>query len=326
MTGTSAIPSWRAASSRAWPAITSLSAPTSTGFVQPNSLMDAAIWATCSGVCVRGFVIRGISRVNRPCFYFDVDSDFHNSTHLPFASVVRCRPVMPDPVRVLLLRVHRLIHRNATRLGNLGHRLPRLGQDRLLARQLRNPAQGNVAVRRRNLAAVSQAPQDVGCGDRSGASQEGIKNKITFVRERFDEELRQRTWEWCGVRALAALGLDFDHIGRARNAGEAAIAVAGARLPRCRSACAGAEQTTAGCGLRIIRRVIEAVLRDVADRRWAKLDASLRRREVKQRFPGVLEAIPPPARYAVIRLPPAQFVDEPPAPLAHVRDQQVLHV
>ena len=38
-------------------------APTRMGLVQPNSFMDAATCATCSGVCVRGFVMRGISRL-----------------------------------------------------------------------------------------------------------------------------------------------------------------------------------------------------------------------------------------------------------------------
>ena len=51
----------RAASRRAWPAMMIPSAPARIGFVQPNSAMDAAIWATCSSLCVRAFRAKGIS-------------------------------------------------------------------------------------------------------------------------------------------------------------------------------------------------------------------------------------------------------------------------
>src|ERR1022692_5208615 len=40
-----------------------ISAPTRIGLVQPNSFMDAATCAICSGVWVRGFVTRGISQL-----------------------------------------------------------------------------------------------------------------------------------------------------------------------------------------------------------------------------------------------------------------------
>jgi len=40
----------------------SLSVPTRIGFVQPHSLIEAAIPAICSLLCVRGFVARGIRR------------------------------------------------------------------------------------------------------------------------------------------------------------------------------------------------------------------------------------------------------------------------
>ena len=48
MTGTSVIPSFRAAAKRAWPAMITPSAPTRIGFVHPNSMMLAATCATCS--------------------------------------------------------------------------------------------------------------------------------------------------------------------------------------------------------------------------------------------------------------------------------------
>ena len=44
----------RAASSRPWPARMPPCSSTSTGLVQPNSTMLAAIWSTCASLCVRG--------------------------------------------------------------------------------------------------------------------------------------------------------------------------------------------------------------------------------------------------------------------------------
>lgn len=61
MQGTSFIPSFRAASTRPCPAMMPFSPSTSTGFVQPNSRMLAAIWATCSSLWVRAFRAYGIS-------------------------------------------------------------------------------------------------------------------------------------------------------------------------------------------------------------------------------------------------------------------------
>jgi hypothetical protein len=61
MTGISSIPSLRAARTLACPARMPSSPSTKTGFVQPNSLIEAAIWATCSRLWVRGLLARGIS-------------------------------------------------------------------------------------------------------------------------------------------------------------------------------------------------------------------------------------------------------------------------
>jgi hypothetical protein len=58
MAGTSVKPSGRAANSLAWP----LSAPTRIGLVHPHSRIEAAIWAICWGLCVRGLALLGISR------------------------------------------------------------------------------------------------------------------------------------------------------------------------------------------------------------------------------------------------------------------------
>jgi hypothetical protein len=56
------MPSCRAASTLAWPAISPPSSPTSAGVVQPHSLMLAAIAATWASVWVRTFFAYGISR------------------------------------------------------------------------------------------------------------------------------------------------------------------------------------------------------------------------------------------------------------------------
>ena len=54
ITGTSASPSLRAASSRPWPARMPAFSSTRIGLVQPNSTIEAAIWSTCASLCVRG--------------------------------------------------------------------------------------------------------------------------------------------------------------------------------------------------------------------------------------------------------------------------------
>jgi CubicO group peptidase (beta-lactamase class C family) len=46
--------SFRAASSRPWPARIPPCSSTSTELVHPNSTIDAAIWSTCASLCVRG--------------------------------------------------------------------------------------------------------------------------------------------------------------------------------------------------------------------------------------------------------------------------------
>src|SRR5580704_6114997 len=56
------MPSCRAASTLAWPAIKPPSSPTSAGDVQPHSLMLAAIAATWASVWVRALRAYGISR------------------------------------------------------------------------------------------------------------------------------------------------------------------------------------------------------------------------------------------------------------------------
>jgi hypothetical protein len=62
ITGTSVMPRRRAASKRPWPAMTTSSAPISTGLTKPNSAIEAAIYATCSSECVRALPANGMSR------------------------------------------------------------------------------------------------------------------------------------------------------------------------------------------------------------------------------------------------------------------------
>jgi hypothetical protein len=61
ITGTSCMPSFRAASSRPWPAMMPFLPSTRIGLVQPNSRMEAAISATCRSEWVRAFLANGIS-------------------------------------------------------------------------------------------------------------------------------------------------------------------------------------------------------------------------------------------------------------------------
>jgi len=58
--GTFPSPSSFAAASRPWPAITPFAPSRRIGFVNPNSLMLAAIWAICSSECVRGSFCTGL--------------------------------------------------------------------------------------------------------------------------------------------------------------------------------------------------------------------------------------------------------------------------
>src|SRR5690242_6026135 len=47
---------------------------------------------------------------------------------------------------------------------------------------------------------------------------------------------------------------------------------------------------------------------------------------MKDRLPGVLETIAPSAWHTIVRLAPAELVNEVPTPLAYVRDGEVFHV
>ena len=119
---------------------------------------------------------------------------------------------------------------------------------------------------------------------------------------------------------------DLDHVARPRDAGEATIVIVGSGFSGRSAACASTQQPATGGGLWIVRRVVEAVFGDVPDRLRAKLDPRLRCREVEHWLPGIFESVAPAARYSVVRFPPAQLVDEPPAPLPHVREHKIFHI
>src|ERR1019366_1399129 len=48
--------------------------------------------------------------------------------------------------------------------------------------------------------------------------------------------------------------------------------------------------------------------------------------DLDHRLPSVLKAIVPASRYPVVGFAPAEFVNEAPAPLAPVRNDQILHI
>ena len=131
------------------------------------------------------------------------------------------------------------------------------------------------------------------------------------VRERFHEELDQRARERRGVIALTAFRFHFDHVARSSEAGNFV-----GTTP---------QQAATGRSLWIARRVDDYILGFMTYRFGAKLDL-VSSCEVKDRLPCVLEAIGPAARNAVRRIAPAELVYEPPAPLAHMRQRQLLHV
>jgi len=81
------------------------------------------------------------------------------------------------------------------------------------------------------------------------------------------------------------------------------------------------QQAAPGPGFRIVRRVVEAVLRHVAYGRGAELDLRLAA-IVEDWFESVLESVSPAAGHAVVGLPPAELVHEPPAPQPLMRQHE----
>ena len=91
MVGTFFMPSSFAAIKRPCPAMMILSSPSKIGFTKPNSVMDAAICATCVSECVRAFLAYGISSSTDTCSIFK-SLDFASVMVFyfpPFAAVVR---------------------------------------------------------------------------------------------------------------------------------------------------------------------------------------------------------------------------------------------
>ena len=108
----------------------------------------------------------------------------------------------------------------------------------------------------------------MGRGDRARASGEGIEYNIAWIGERLDEELDQRSRERCRVRALAALGLHFDHIARPRDAGEAPIVIRGAWIfPAAEPRAPVPSRPLPEVDFGLFGRIVEAVFGDVADGR-----------------------------------------------------------
>lgn len=167
---------------------------------------------------------------------------------------------MPDTACVLLFWIQSLIHRNAARLGHLGKRLARFLKHRYLIRERHQAAKRHIAVRRAEFDSVSHAAEHVRRGDAAGTSGEGVKNDVARIGKCLHEELDQRSRKWCRVRTLAGFRFHFDYVARPRDTGEAPVVALGTRTPRRGAARAGSQQATPGCGPRIVRRVVEAVL------------------------------------------------------------------
>ena len=146
---------------------------------------------------------------------------------------------------------------------------------------------------------------------RRTASHEPVENAIAFIGERLQEELDQRARERSGVRSLAALGLGLDHIARPCDAG-------GLLGTTTRAGPAARRRGIARCVHHHVFGLVASALRPELDFLVAA--------EVKRRLPSVLQAVGPLARHAVRGVPPAELIDEAPAPLPLVGQHQILHV
>ncbi len=146
-------------------------------------------------------------------------------------------------------------------------------------------------------------PSTCARSDGGAATEERIEDQVSGIGIRLHEELDQRARKRSRVRSLAALGLDLDDIRRPRDPAVSAFQVV--RIPASRlpgimvlpaiGSCptrTSPEQTAAGRGLRVIWRVVEAVVRPVPDFLRAELDL-LVPAEMEDRFPGVLKPISP---------------------------------
>ena len=180
-----------------------------------------------------------------------------------------------NPASVTKPGVVHLLARHTARGSDSGHLLSGLSEDRFLAGEVRHTPEDHIAVRRTDFEAIAGPAEHVRRGHRCAAAEEWIEDDVAGVGERLHEELDQRTWEGSRVRTLATLGLHLDHVARPRDAGEPAILIRGSLLARRRSASPGAEQPAPRGRLRVVRRVIEAIFRDVADRLRPELNLRL---------------------------------------------------
>ena len=99
------------------------------------------------------------------------------------------------------------------------------------------------------------------------------------------------------MRSLSGLRADFDNVGRPRDARVAPLRITGQAAPAalpCALVLAAigggaawprAQQAAAGSRLRIVRVVVEAILRGVAHRLGTKFDPRLRGRQMKRNLP-----------------------------------------
>src|ERR1017187_1638329 len=170
--------------------------------------------------------------------------------------------------------------------------------------QVDHPANNDIAVGRRDLAAIPTSIQHMRRSHAGTRSHEAVENDVADVGEGFNEELHEGARERRRMRSLAALGFNLDYIRWPRDAGKAAVAIVGTQPSSRGPARARAEETAAGGGFGVVWRVIETVLGDVPHSLRPELDLGLAG-EMEDRLPTVLEAVRPATRGSPIALDPA---------------------
>ena len=220
---------------------------------------------------------------------------------------MRVRPVVLDGARVLLLGIHRLVDWHAARRRNGSEHLASSTEHWCAGAQVDHPAHDHVAISRAYLAAVPGAAKYMRGRHRRSAPHERVVHHVARIAVRLQEELHQRAGKRRGVRALRRLRLHLDHVAGARDAGMPALRIGGGtqvvvtpapgiliRAAVGRGAARpGAQQPAPGGRLRIVGRVVEAVLRLVPDRLRPEFDLLLAA-EMEHWFKAFLNRFPQP--------------------------------
>jgi hypothetical protein len=86
------------------------------------------------------------------------------------------------------------------------------GQYRIFIGQVRDPAQGYVAIGRRDLATQPDPVEHVRRGDGCPTSGEAVVHDVAGIRECFDEELNEGTRVRSAMIALSTFGGNLDYV------------------------------------------------------------------------------------------------------------------